>query len=60
LGLLTSGSDQVGEPRDDDGGAAGTLEEGKHWEDHHDEEAVDWDTIARGVSEDSWGSSVKG
>jgi hypothetical protein len=33
------------------------LQKGKHREDHHDTEAIDGHTVARGVSENSRGSS---
>jgi hypothetical protein len=55
--LLTSSSNQRSEPRDDDGRATGTLQKGKHREDHHDTEAINGYTVARGVSENSRGSS---
>lgn len=40
------GGDEVDEPVEDSGGAAGDLEEGDEGDDEDGEDAVDWDAVA--------------
>lgn len=55
----TSGSDETGEPGNDNGRVIRDLQERQDWEDHHHGEAVDRNTFAGGAGENSRGSALQ-
>ena len=58
-GSRTSGSDKIGEPRDDDRRRRSAGQVRKTREDHDDKEAVDGYTISRALRQEAWCATFK-
>jgi len=55
----SSSSDKFSEPGNHSGRAAGTLQEGQHWENHDNDEAVDRNSLACGVCKEPRSSTLE-